>query len=142
MNASGFLTCFVVETCPRSYWVSTGAVIHIIAIKMLQSAKVSQEDVAMASAPHAGKLSTPSSLPTACPSNAVWICSFPLNDHSHGQDLHLIKPVLLVQASWPVVLLPLGSFLFSSPGAHIDCARQSPFGCKEHLPLEGGMSET
>lgn len=41
MNALGFLTCFVVKSCPGRYRVSTEAVIPIIAIKVLQPTKVS-----------------------------------------------------------------------------------------------------
>lgn len=65
MNALGFLKCFVVESCPRSYWASVEAVIPIIAVKALQPTEVSQENVTMMSTPNAGKLSTLASLPAA-----------------------------------------------------------------------------
>lgn len=62
MNTFGFLKCFVVECRSRSYWPSVEAFIPIIATKMLQPTKVSQENVTMMSTPKAGKLSILASL--------------------------------------------------------------------------------
>lgn len=64
LNALSFLKCFVLENCPRSYWLSIESVITIIALKTLQPTKVSQEYVTMTSTPNVGKLSTPAWLST------------------------------------------------------------------------------
>lgn len=94
MNALGFLMCFVVASCPGSYWVSTEATIPIMTMKGLQPPKVSQENITMGTTSNAGKLSSVTT-PT------IWSPPAPFGSahshgHSHGKDLSLIKPGLLL----------------------------------------------